>query len=462
MYKKYKQIHFVGIGGIGMSGIAEVLLNLGYRVTGSDQKLSAVTNRLKRKGAVIHNGHNRKNVDGAHVVVTSSAVSMTNPEVAEAKKRGIVVVPRAEMLAELMRMKFSVAVAGTHGKTSTTSLVGSVLDRAGFDPTLIIGGRVNNLRSNAKLGHGDYLVAEADESDRSFLKLTPTIGVITNIDPEHMENYRDFGDLVDAFTAFANKVPFYGAVVACTAHPVVKKLAANVTRPVITYGSEGADYTADNIIQNGGTLTFTAQYRKEKLGDVSLSMTGMHQVQNTLAAIAVGRHLDIPFTKIRAALKNFKGVGRRFEILRNEGPMVVDDYAHHPVEINATFSAARSGWPKKRIVAVIQPHRFSRLEDHFEDFVSAAKGADAVVIMEVYPAGETPRKNITGERLWKEICRRYPKKMAAYAPTTTEVLSTLTPWLRKEDLILFLGAGSITQTAKTFAKGLTSHPLTRD
>ncbi|MFA4874304.1 MAG: UDP-N-acetylmuramate--L-alanine ligase, partial [bacterium] len=426
-----------------------------YRVTGSDLKIGPTAQRLKRLGAKVFAGHKRQNVDGAHVVVVSSAVPEENPEVREAHGRGIAVVPRAEMLAELMRLKYGVAVAGTHGKTSTTSLIGCLLDRAGLDPTIIIGGKVNSLRSNARLGRGEYLVAEADESDQSFLKLAPTIGVITNIDPEHMENYQGFDDMQRAFVEFANKVPFYGAVVACTGHPVVRKILPRIKRPTITYGAAGADYSARAIEQDGELLRFEALYRDELLGSVALRMTGSHQVLNALAAIAVGRHLDIPFKTIRASLKEFKGVARRFQIISRCGPMVVDDYAHHPVEIAATLAAARAGWPGRRVMAVIQPHRYSRLADHFDEFVSSMKDADAVVVMEVYAAGEKPKRNYTGEILWREMCRHYPKKMVAFAPTGQDVQTTLTPWCRKEDLILFLGAGSVTQTAKAFAKSLT-------
>jgi len=454
VFKKYKHIHVVGIGGIGMSGIAEVLLNLGYRVSGSDIKRGETTRRLRRLGARISYGHRSENVEGAHVVVVSSAVKDDNPEVREARRLGIAVVPRAEMLAELMRLKYGVAIAGTHGKTSTTSLIGHVFDHAKLDPTIIIGGKVNSLRSNARLGKGDFLVAEADESDGSFLRLAPTIGVITNIDPEHMENYKDFKDLKRAFVEFANKVPFYGAVVACYGHPSVRRIMPEISRPLITYGGKGADYTARNIRQNGDRLSFEALYRGEPLGEISLRMTGSHNALNALAAIAVGRHLDIPFSKIREALKGFKGVARRFQILSRQGPYVVDDYAHHPVEIEATIDAARNGWPTKRIVSVIQPHRYSRLADNFEGFISSVKDSDAVVVMDVYGAGEKPRRNYTGEKLWKRMCRKYPRKMIAYAPTTEEVRSTLTPWCTKEDLILFMGAGSITTTARALSKSL--------
>ncbi len=454
MFKKYKHIHMVGIGGIGMSGIAQVLINLGYRVSGSDLKRCDATRKLKRLGARIHYGHRRENVEGAHVVVVSSAVKDSNPEVKEARRQGIAVVPRAEMLAELMRLKYGIAVAGTHGKTSTTSLIGHLFDQAGLDPTIIIGGKVNNLRSNARLGRGDFLVAEADESDGSFLKLAPTIGVITNIDPEHMENYRDFRDLTRAFVEFANKVPFYGAVVACAGHPAVRKVMPEIAKPLITYGAKGADYTARGVVQKGDRLVFEALYRGEPMGEISLRMTGAHNALNALAAIAVGRHLDIPFSTIRAALKGFKGVARRFQILSKAGPYVVDDYAHHPVEIEATIDAARNGWPTKRIVSVIQPHRFTRLANNFDGFISCVRNSDAVVVMEVYAAGERPKKNYTGERLWREMCRKYPRKMIAYAPTTDEVRSTLTPWCTKEDLILFMGAGSITTTARALSKSL--------
>lgn len=456
MFKKYQQIHFVGIGGIGMSGIAEVLINLGYRVTGSDIKASDTTRRLSRLGARVNRGHDARNVEGAHVVVVSSAVPASNPEVREAGRMGIAVVPRAEMLAELMRLKYGVAVAGTHGKTTTTSLIGCVLDRAGVDPTLIIGGKVNSLRSNARLGKGEFLVAEADESDRSFLKLAPTIGVITNIDPEHMENYRNFSDMQRVFVEFANKVPFYGAVIACSAHPVLRRLLKRITKPCITYGGDGADYTARDIDQSGEELSFEALYHNDAIGRVRIRLMGRHHVQNVLAAVAAARHLDIPFKTIRAALEGYRGVSRRFEILTRRGPWVVDDYAHHPVEISATLKAAREGWPDKRVIAVLQPHRYSRLAHQFKEFVKSVRLADEVVVMDVYPAGERPLKTCTGETLWREIDRRYPDKRVVFAPTQREVLSTLKPSCGKRDMILFLGAGNVTGTAKTCARKLIS------
>lgn len=455
MFKKYQQIHFVGIGGIGMSGIARVLINLGYRVTGSDLKSSDITRELARLGARIYRGHAGRNVEGAHVVVISSAVAMANPEVREALKRGVAVVPRAEMLAELMRLKYGVAVAGTHGKTSTTSLIGCVFDEAGFDPTLIIGGKVNNFRSNARLGKGDFLIAEADESDRSFLKLNPTVAVITNIDPEHMENYRDFEDLKNSFIEFANKVPFYGTVIACAEHPVVSEIISKVSRPVITYGSKNSDYYAMNVKQTGERLKFDAIFKGKSLGTVNLKMVGAHYAANAVAAIAVCRFFDIPFWVIKRSLAEFSGVSRRFEVLAKNGPLVVDDYAHHPVEIRATLAAARLGWPKKRIIAVMQPHRYSRLARHFFEFIDVLQSADVVIVTDVYTAGESVHPTYTGEKLWKEMLKRNSRKIVKFAKTPDLAMEMLPALVRKEDLVLFLGAGSITKAARQYAKSLT-------
>ncbi len=470
MFKKYQKIHFVGIGGIGMSGIAEILLTLGLTVTGSDVKKSAVTQRLKRRGAKIWVGHDKKNVEGAHVVVISSAVSDSNPEVKQAQKLGIPVVPRAEMLAELMRLKYGIAVAGTHGKTTTTSLIAQVLGTAGLDPTMIVGGKVKSLRGNARLGKGEFLVAEADESDRSFLKLSPTIGVITNIDPEHMENYRDFDHLKDAFVDFANKVPFYGSVVCCLDHPVIKKILPKIVKRVVTYGEGDADYTVKNICQVKDRLTFDVVHHGHELGKVKLPMAGRHHAKNALAAIAVGRELDIAFGTIKNALEGFKGVARRFEVLHNSGParlasrgrkarvaggpIVVDDYGHHPVEIAATISAAREGWPDRRLIVVMQPHRYTRLSALFDGFVSSLKSADSILVMDVYAAGEKPIKGATGEHLCEAIRSHYPKKFVAHTKAPENVFSTLKTWCGDNDLILFLGAGDITKTAHQFAKGI--------
>ncbi|PIU57871.1 MAG: UDP-N-acetylmuramate--L-alanine ligase, partial [Deltaproteobacteria bacterium CG07_land_8_20_14_0_80_38_7] len=441
----------IGIGGIGMSGIAEILLTLGLTVTGSDIKTNQMVKRLERRGAKIWIGHNKEHVKGAHVVVISSAVSEKNPEVCYAHKLNIPVVPRAEMLAELMRLKYGIAIAGTHGKTTTTSLIAAIVDKGGLDPTVIIGGKVKSLRGNARLGKGDYLIAEADESDRSFLKLSPTIGVITNIDPEHLENYRNFAHLKDAFVSFANKVPFYGSVICCIDHPVVRKIIPKIDRKVITYGETGTDYVAKNITQVKDNLFFNVLYKNDFLGEIMLPMVGKHHVKNALAAIAVGCELDIPFSVIKKALKGFSGVSRRFEILFNEGPVVVDDYAHHPVEISATISAAKHGWPDKRIVVVLQPHRFSRLKALFEDFALCAKLADMVLVMDVYQAGEKAIKGVTSEKLFELIRKNFPKKAIAYTPLSKDVLDMLDKWCGDNDLILFLGAGDITKTAHLFS-----------
>ncbi len=452
MFKKYQRIHFVGIGGIGMSGIAEILLTLGLSVSGSDLKRSSIIQRLIRRGAKIWIGHKAAHVQGAHVVVVSSAVPDTNPEVRYAQKMGIPVVPRAEMLSELMRIKYGIAVAGTHGKTTTTSLIASIVNHAKLDPTMIIGGRVKSLRGNAKLGKGEFLIAEADESDRSFLKLSPTIGVITNIDPEHLENYNSFGHLKKAFIDFANKVPFYGSVICCLDHPVVRKIIPKITRRVITYGESGADYVVNEIKQVKNNLEFDVIYLGDVMGRISLPMVGRHHAKNAVAAIAVARELEIPFNTIRKALREFKGISRRFEILHDMSPMIVDDYGHHPVEISATILAAREGWPDKRIIAVIQPHRFTRLRLLFDEFVHCIKMADIVFITEVYSAGEKPISSVSGERLCLAIRKQYPKKAVAYTPTLEGTCETLKAWTGENDLILFLGAGDISRAAHYFAR----------
>lgn len=453
MFNKYRHIHFVGIGGVGMSGIAEVLLNLGYQISGSDLKKSATVQRLKKRGAKIHVGHRKDHVNSAQVVVTSSAVRENNVEVKEAKSKNIPVVPRAEMLAELMRVKYGIAIAGTHGKTTTTSMIGQVLFEAGLDPTLIIGGRVNSLKGNARLGKGDYLVAEADESDQSFLKLTPAIAVITNIDPEHMENYRNFQEVKRCYADFANKVPFYGAVVASADHPQVRKIFPRISRHLITYGVRSlAEYTAKNISQREREMGFEVFYKGDLLGKIRMDQPGIHHVGNALATIAVARELDIPFLRIAHALKKFKGIGRRFEILRPKNPMVVDDYAHHPVEIEATINAAKKGWPGCNVVVVIQPHRYTRLKLLFDDFPKVLGKADQLVILPVYPAGEAPISGVTGKNLFLKLRELFPKLPSAYAETQEEISSCLKPWLGEETLVLFLGAGDITKMARTFVK----------
>lgn len=430
-----------------MSGIAEVLINIGFHVSGSDLKRSTAVLRLKKKGAVIHIGHKASHVGDAQVVVVSSAVSKENPEVVVARENHIPIVPRAEMLAELMRVKHGIAIAGTHGKTTTTSLIGTVLYEAGLDPTLIIGGRVNSFRSNARLGQGDFLVAEADESDRSFLKLTPSIAVITNIDPEHMENYTDFAEVQQCYIDFANKVPFYGAAILCTDHPTVRKILPKITRPILTYALyEEADFRATDIRYDGCATFFHVHFRGKDWGRFMISSPGEHQVSNALAAIAAAHVLDISISKVKGSLKKFKGISRRFEILRRQDPIVVDDYAHHPVEIDATLAAARHAFPGYKILIVCQPHRYSRLHFLWQNFIEVLKKADLSLITEVYAAGEKPIEGVTGEHLAAKI------PGAIFVPTEESMTATIKNFIGPQTLVLFVGAGSITKMARDFIK----------
>ena len=451
MFKRYQNIHFVGIGGIGMSGIAEVLLNLGYRISGSDQKRSPITSRLKKKGAKVFYGHKASHVDGAHVVVISSAVRASNPEVVAAKKLSLPVIPRAEMLAELMRLKYGIAVAGSHGKTTTTSLIGQILLGAKMDPTMVIGGRVNNLRTNAKLGKGEYLVAEADESDGSFMKLNPTIAVITNIDPEHMEHYKDFEALKETFVQFANKVPFYGTIVACADHPVVRDLLPRFARKVVTYGiQQPADYTAEKIQSDGLRQTFEVFCRKQSLGKIQLEQPGVHNVANALSAVAVARELDIPIRKIASALKAFRGIERRCQVLCNNGITVIDDYGHHPEEIRATLKALRTAFPSRRLITLFQPHRYSRTRDLFQDFLKAFSDTDLLYLTEVYSAGEDPVVGVSSRALYDALAD--PK--AVYQPDKDSLVPMVQEILQPGDVVLTLGAGDITKVGHDLAKKL--------
>lgn len=457
MFNKLQHIHFVGIGGIGMSGIAEILLNQGHSISGSDMKSSALTRKLKRRGAKVNYGHKATNINGAQVVVVSSAVNEKNPEIQEAINQGIPVVPRAEMLAELMRLKYGIAVAGTHGKTTTTSLIAQVLAGGNLDPTIIIGGKVNSLRSNARLGKGDYLVAEADESDQSFLKLSPIIAVITNIDPEHMENYKNFNDVRAAYDKFADKVPYYGSVVCCADHPEVRRLLGRCNRPIVTYGiSNAADFTASNICQAEGKLDFEVSHKGEALGHVRLHMPGRHNVSNALAAIAVGALLEVPFKKIVSALEKFKGIERRFQVLSRKGPMVVTDYAHHPVELQAIMQAARDGWPGRRLIVVHQPHRYSRLKGLYNDFIKVLADSDVVLLTKLYAASESPISGISSKKLANDLSKHAPQLEVLYTDTDSKTNAALRDIVQKEDVVLFLGAGDIWKCAHQFAKQVES------
>ena len=449
MYRKGLEIHFVGIGGIGMSGIAELLLNLGYRVSGSDLRLSDTTERLARAGAKIVSGHGAANIpEDARVVVVSSAVRADNEEVLEAHRRKIPVIPRAEMLAELMRMKYGIAIAGTHGKTTTTSMVATVLAAAGWDPTAVVGGKLNSLGSNAKLGSGDFLVAEADESDGSFVKLSPTVAVVTNIDPEHLDYYSGIGQIKETFLHFLNKVPFYGFAVLCVDHPNVLELIPSLQKTYVTYGfSHQADYRADAVVPEGMTNRFRVMRREQLLGEVTLTAAGRHNVSNALAAVTVASELGIPVDKIREGLADYRGVHRRFQVKGERGGVtVVDDYGHHPAEIRATLSAAREVWPDRRIVVGFQPHRYSRTNALFQEFLSAFHEADLLLVFDVYPAGEEPIPGASGERL-SEAIRDHGHKATFYAGKATEAAADVVPRLRPGDIFLIMGAGDVWKLA---------------
>jgi len=449
VYRKGLEIHFVGIGGIGMSGIAELLLNLGYRISGSDLRLSDTTERLEAAGAMIRSGHGAANIpEDARVVVVSSAVRQDNEEVVEAHRRKIPVIPRAEMLAELMRMKYGIAIAGTHGKTTTTSMVATVLAAAGWDPTAVVGGKLNSLGSNAKLGSGDFLVAEADESDGSFVKLSPTVAVVTNIDPEHLDYYSGIGQIKETFLHFLNKVPFYGFAVLCVDHPNVQELIPSLQKTYVTYGfSHQADYRADNVVPEGMVNRFRVVRRGELFGEFSLTAAGRHNVSNALAAVTVASELGIPVDKIREGLADYRGVHRRFQVKgERDGVTVVDDYGHHPAEIRATLEAAREVWPDRRVVVGFQPHRYSRTNALFQEFLSAFHEADLLFVFDVYPAGEEPIPGASGERLCEAI-RNHGHKAAFYAGKAAEAAADVLPRLRPGDIFLIMGAGDVWKLA---------------
>jgi UDP-N-acetylmuramate--alanine ligase len=454
MFAKIQQVHFVGIGGIGMSGIAEVLLNLGYKVSGSDLKSSAVTQRLAGLGASVFEGHRAENIAGAEVVVTSSAIAAENPEVLEAHKLHVPVIQRAEMLAELMRLKYGIAVAGMHGKTTTTSMVAAVLAGGGLDPTVVVGGRVDAMGSNARLGKSQYLVAEADESDRSFLKLSPILSVVTNIDREHMDCYRNMRDVKKTFLEFMDRVPFYGMVVACNDDPVLRRLLPQAQRRTVTYGTKrGSDFlikletnSRDSKLRGDGQplSRFRVSYRKQDLGEFSLHVPGVHNVLNATAAIAVGVGLDVGVEAVRVALDQFRGVDRRFQLRgRAAGVSVIDDYGHHPTEIRATLAAARQcGFRKVHVV--FQPHRYTRTRDLIEDFAAAFGDADSLFVLDIYAASEKPIEGISGEALARSI-REKGGRSAQYVSSFTNAVSAATAAAEEGDMILTLGAGSVSQ-----------------
>jgi UDP-N-acetylmuramate--alanine ligase len=445
MFTTSQHAHFIGIGGIGMSGIAEILLSLDMKVSGSDLRRGPATDRLASLGATVYEGHQAGNVAGATVVVTSSAVSAANPEVLEAQARKIPVIQRAEMLAELMRLKYGIAIAGMHGKTTTTSMVASVLSAGGLDPTVVVGGRVDALGSNARLGTTQYLVAEADESDRSFLKLSPILAVVTNLDREHMDCYQNMADVERAFLDFMNKVPFYGAVTACLDNPQLAAILPRARRRVFTYGTAPeADFRLEYLVAGEGRFArFQVVTKEGPLGPFELHVPGRHNVLNATAAVAIARQLEVPAEKIAEGLNHFRGVDRRFQQRgQARGITVVDDYGHHPTEIRATLAAARE-CGHKRIFVIFQPHRYTRTLDLLEEFGNAFRDADSVIVLPIYAASEEPIPGVTAERLAEKITG--PRTQ--FAPDFAAAVAAVAAELREGDLVLTLGAGNVSQLA---------------
>lgn len=441
MFNGKQRIHFVGIGGAGMSGIAEVALNLGHIVSGSDIKKTEVTQRLKDLGAKIYIGHKAENIKNVDVVVTSTAISKDNPEVKEAIKNKIIIIPRVEMLAELARLKYTITIAGTHGKTTTTSLTSMVLDEGGFDPTIVIGGKLKNLKTNARLGKGEYMIAEADESDGSFLKLSPVITAVTNIDNDHLDYYGDMENLKQAFIKHINSLPFYGCALVCTDSKLVKEILPFTTRKCITYGFTGTpDITAKDITVVNGNTEYNVIYKGKKLGKMVLKVPGEHNVLNSLAAIGIGMQFDIPFVSIKNALANFGGVGRRLEVkgVKN-GITVIDDYGHHPTEVIATLSALKHNYPDKRLVTIFQPHRYTRTQNLYKEFGKALKKADVVYVMDIYPASEKPIKGVTSDLI---INSAKENKCNVFK---FKDINSIAETLKENDILLTLGAGNVWQ-----------------
>ena len=455
-FGRIRHIHMVGIGGIGMSSIAQVLLARGFHVTGSDAKKSEVTEALEALGAVIHEGHDAAHVGGAHVVVYSSAVKRDeNPETLEALSRRLPLIKRSIMLAELMRMKYGVGIAGTHGKTTTTSMTGLVCAEAGFDPTVIVGGKVAAFGSNAVAGEGDVIVIEADEYDRTFLRLTPVFAVVTNIEADHLDIYTDLDDIRQAFTQYVQSVPFFGAAIVCLDDAGVQSILPGIDRRLVTYGtSRQADVRADNIRRDNGHIAFEVLVRGERVGTIRLLVPGLHNVRNALAAIAVGLEMDVSFETIAAAISKFTGVERRFEIVGEAGGvLVVDDYAHHPTEVAATLEAAASAYPERRLVLVFQPHLYSRTRDFVEEFAHAFLGADVLVLTDIYAARESPLPGVTGVGV-SEAARRHGHRDVHYIADKARLPAALTELVRPGDLLLTMGAGDIYRAGRALLRVL--------
>lgn len=451
---KLRNIHMIGIGGTGMNGIAEVLLNLGYTVSGTDLGKNEATQRLKRLGAKISYGHMADKVHGADVVVISSAIKEDNVEVEEARRLKIPVIPRAEMLAELMRLKNGIAVAGSHGKTSTTSMIAQVLEDAGKDPTIIVGGRLNTVGAHAKLGEGEFIVAEADESDRSFLYLSPFIAVLTNLDEEHLDQYETIEEIKKTFTHFANKVPFYCPVILCLDDPNLQSLIPQLDRKIITYGfSTQADMFSRDLRFHEYTSTSTLYWKGKEIGKLRLNVPGIHSIHNAMAAVTVGIYLDIPVARILAALEKYTGIGRRFELKKIVNNIsIIEDYAHHPTEIKATLEAAKQGWTCRTIV-IFQPHRYSRLSMLMDEFATSFNQADVLLLTDIYPAGEKPIKGVSGKSLYEEI-QEFGHKNVYFEKDLGKIPDLVEKIAKSEDMIFVLGAGNINKVIPEIIKRL--------
>jgi UDP-N-acetylmuramate--alanine ligase len=454
MFKNIKKVHFVGIGGIGMSGIAEILLSRGFEVSGSDKSLTEITERLSKLGMTIYEGHSPENIKDVDVLVYSSAVTLDNPEVQAAVKRKIPIIKRAAMLAECMRMHYGIGIAGTHGKTTTTSMVGLTLTEGKLDPTIIVGGKLSGLGgTNARLGHGEFIVVEADEFDRTFLNLTPTIAAITTLESEHLDTYKDLDDIKSAFIEFANKVPFYGFVVLCLDEPALQDIIPQINKKIITYGlTLQADMRATDIEFKNFSSSFTVKYHGDELGRLNLKIPGMHNVKNSLVAVCIAKELGIPFTTIKNALESFSGVYRRFEVKYDNEIMVVDDYAHHPTETTATLAGIRSGW-KRRLVAVFQPHLFSRTRDFYQEFGRSFLNCDVFVCTDIYPAREEPIEGISGKMV-AEAARSFGHKNVYYVEDKNDVPKFLNEIKEDGDIIITMGAGDIWKFGEKFIEGL--------
>ena len=450
MFKNIKKVHFVGIGGIGMSGIAEILLQQGFEISGSDRALTNITRRLAGLGIKIYEGHSPENVKDVDVLVYSSAVSTENPEVQAAIEKKIPIIKRSEMLAECMRMQYGISIAGTHGKTTTTSMVGLTLTEGGIDPTIIVGGKLSGLGgTNARLGKGEFIVVEADEFDRTFLKLTPTIAALTTLESEHLDTYKDLDDIKSAFIEFANKVPFYGIVILCLDEPALQDIIPQINKKILTYGlTTQADIRAIDIKHTAFSSNYIVKYKGEELGEINLKIPGIHNVKNSLVAVTIAKELGIDFEVIKKALESFSGVYRRFEIKYNKEVLVIDDYAHHPTETSATLAGIRSGWDR-RLVAVFQPHLYSRTRDFYQEFGRSFLNSDIFICTDVYPAREAPIAGITGE-LIADTAKKFGHKNVIYVKDKNDIPTKLDEIKKEDDIIITMGAGDIWRYGEKF------------